>query len=342
MEFSFDGRATRERLHQFADMMRAMDEKIGFKLSARGLCYQCESERLINKDQFDKVESWINNCRRKGILPIDFVAEEARREFSGVDSDYQGDPKHHITTYLNFAKTCYRFYSPDWWDGEEYYIQMVVEKSDLKTLFEPVCRRYHIPIANSAGWSSMLQRATYARRFKEAEEKGLRCMLLYCGDHDPDGLRISEFLRKNLADISNVTWDDGLEGYDPYDLEIKRFGLNADFIMEHNLTWIDNLITGSKKDLGSTSHKNHFMPYVQDYIRQFGKRKCEANAIVPMPDIARAFVDDVIIGYLGEGAKDRFANKKDEIALEMKDFIERISLDTSIDELIDLVEESEY
>ena len=85
---------------------------------------------------------------------------------------------------------------------------MVVEKVDLISLFQPVCRDYKIPIANSKGWSSMLQRAEYARRFKEARDNGLQCVLLYCGDHDPDGLRIGEFLRKNLEDLNEITWGD--------------------------------------------------------------------------------------------------------------------------------------
>src|SRR5690606_38765788 len=103
-------------------------------------------------------------------------------------------------------------------------------KVDLVTLFSPVCKKYKIPIANSKGWSSMLQRAEYARRFQEARDKGLKCVLLYCGDHDPDGLRIGEFLRKNLQDLNDIKWEDGEIGYDAKDLIIDRFGLNYDFI----------------------------------------------------------------------------------------------------------------
>ena len=136
----------------------------------------------------------------------------------------------------------------------------------------------------------MTQRAEYARRFKEAEDRGMKAVLLYCGDHDPDGLRISDFLKSNLYDLKDIEWSDGTPGYDPTWLEINRFGLNADFIEEHELTWIDNLITGSGRNLASPSHKNHYQPYVQDYLGKFGARKCEANAIVPLPAIAREYI----------------------------------------------------
>lgn len=59
---------------------------MNFKVSARGWCYLLEGERVINKDQFDRAESVINECRSKGYLPVDFVAEEEARGFSGVET----------------------------------------------------------------------------------------------------------------------------------------------------------------------------------------------------------------------------------------------------------------
>ena len=213
---------------------------------------------------------------------------------------------------------------------------MVVEKIDLVTLFRPVCAKYHIPIANSKGWSSMLQRAEYARRFHEAEEKGLKCVLLYCGDHDPDGLRISEFLRKNLRDLRDIQWADGTEGYDPgtggnpWDLEIHRFGLNRDFIEEHGFTWIDNLITGSGKNLASPSHKNHYSEYVQDYLSTVGARKCEANVLVTDTVIARDLCRDAIEAYLGEDATKRFRVRRKAVQDYVGKFFQRSYFDQAI------------
>lgn len=228
-----------KNLQEFAEFLEDLSHEIGFKVSSRGWSYLLETRRLINKDEFDKVTNLINRCRRDGYLPIDFVAEEEARSFKGIEVPSTYPVELEIKSWLEAALEAHSYYTPDWWNGEEYYIQMLVEKIDLITLFSPVCSRYHIPIATSKGWSSMLQRAEYARRFKEARKKGLNCVLLYCGDHDPDGLRISEFIRKNLDDLRNITWNDGLTGYDPADLIIDRFGLNYDFIEANKLTWID-------------------------------------------------------------------------------------------------------
>lgn len=341
MDFDMSQTVTRDVLIDFAEQLRKLSYKIGFKVSARGWCYQLEMEGLITKAQFDRVESLINKCRKLGILPIDFTAEEEGRKFSGVESPNLNTPIEDMREWIEASMHSERYYTPEWWEGEKYYIQMVVEKIDLKTLFLPVCKKYHIPIATSKGWSSMLQRAIYAKRFKDAEEKGLIPVLLYCGDHDPDGLRISDFIRKNLADLRGIVWSSGKSGYDPEGLEIVRFGLDAKFINKHKLSWINNLITGSGRDLASPSHKNHHMPYVQDYIQKFGINKCEANAIVPMPEVARNLVESTIIGYLGEDAIHRFNKKTLAVKKIVDDFREKTGLQKSLQKALDLIDAEE-
>lgn len=333
MKFELKKRYSRDELKDFADKIKDISDDIGFKVSSRGWCYILEGYRMINKNEFDKVDTLINNCRRNGYLPIDFVAEESSRQFHGIETP---DEDHIVDTFGNYlrgAMNCGDYYTPDWWEDEEYYIQMVVEKIDLVTLFQPVCEEYHIPIANSKGWSSMLQRAEYARRFSQARDKGRKCVLLYCGDHDADGLRISEFIRSNLEDLKDVVWDDGTDGFDPEDLIIERFGLNYDFIQRNGFTWIDNLITGSGKDLASPSHKNFRMPYVQQYLKTIGRRKCEANAIVTQPREARGLVRDAIEYYLGSDAIQRFADKRQAIKDEFERFLADNKLKPSIDKV---------
>ena len=87
-EITFNLRNKRD----FAEKLVAIGEKVGFKISARGWCYQLEGFRIINKDQFDRVERAINICRKKGYLPVDFVAEEEARQFSGIEAPDSDTP----------------------------------------------------------------------------------------------------------------------------------------------------------------------------------------------------------------------------------------------------------
>ena len=122
-------------------------------------------------------------------------------------------------------------YTPiSFWDDLDVYVEVAVEKLDLRNLFEPACAEFHVPIQNFKGWSDLNARAAMMRRFAEHEAAGRRCVLLLCGDHDPGGLHITDKMRKNLADLS------GAVGWTPENLIISRFGLNADFIDRHGLT----------------------------------------------------------------------------------------------------------
>ncbi|MBA7627685.1 hypothetical protein ES703_35152 [subsurface metagenome] len=342
LELPSKGKGREDSLLAFARELRNIQRQIDFKVSARGWCYQLEQFGLITKGQFDRVENIINHdLRAKGYLPIDFVAAEESRKFSGVETPMTETPSEFMKRFLEETLECENYYTPDWWDGEEFYIQMVVEKIDLKSLFEPMCRGYHIPIATSKGWSSMLQRAEYARRFKEAEDMGLKCVLLYCGDHDPDGLRISEALRANLDDLAFIRWGDGERGYDPADLKIDRFGLNYDFIVANNLSWINNLITGSKKDLASPSHKNHYLPYVQEYLATVGERKCEANALVVAPAQGRQLCKEAIENYLGQDAVGRFKARWQVISDKMESVREKAGVRDAVEEAIKMIGEED-
>jgi hypothetical protein len=129
-------------------------------------------------------------------------------------------------------------------------------------------------------------------RFSEHEAERRDCVLLYCGDHDPKGLSISQSLRSNFADLA------GAVGWSPDNLKIDRFGLNADFIKRHKLSWIENLETGSGENLADPRHPDHRKPYVQNYIAQFGARKVEANSLVVRPEAGRKLCRATIEQYL--------------------------------------------
>src|SRR5262245_12794581 len=128
---------------------------------------------------------------------------------------------------------------------------MLVEKSALKSLFNPICAEYRVPIGIAGGSWSVNMRANLLGRLATWQQKGNECVLLNCFDHDVQGLRISRTLRQNLEAILPA-FKRTFPQYDDFNLdevEIERFGLNADFINANEFTWIDGLVTGSGRDL---------------------------------------------------------------------------------------------
>ncbi len=151
-------------------------------------------------------------------------------------------------------------------------------------------------------------------------------------------------MRKNLEQLKDIAWADGEEGYDPEGLIIERVALNYDFIQQQNYTWIDNLITGSKKKPGKAEsladprHENFKLPYVQDYLQQFGERKCESNVMVTTPVIARQLLRTAIEKYLGVDAVTRFKAKQQVIKEQYQEELEGLG----IVEIADLEKAIEY
>jgi hypothetical protein len=291
-----------DQLRAFCDQIQEIRSRLDFQVSARGWCYILE-EHGLGKGDFDSAEGLIAECRRQRLLPMDIVAEDGARSFDNLEEIDDLMPEEKAGVIVRSLAHRHSYYTPiSFWEDQDVYLEMLVEKVDLKSLFGPSCSRFCIPIANARGWSDLNTRWAMLERIRYWADCGKRCVILYCGDHDPAGLNISSSLRQNLAELlSHSEW----LGLMPH-LTVDRFGLNYDFIQAQGLTWIDNLETGSGRSLADPKHPDHRKPYVQDYLARFGERKCEANALVVRPDAGRQLCREAILKYLSEDAPKRY------------------------------------
>ena len=60
-------------------------------------------------------------------------------------------------------------------------------------------------------------------------------------------------------------------------------------------------------------HPDHFKPYVQDYLKRFGARKVEANALVVRPEAGRKLCRDAILRYVPADAVERYEERLQEV-----------------------------
>ena len=313
----------------FANQLIEIDNETGFKVSSRGWCYQLEGLNVITKGDFNRVQSLINECRKNGMLPINFVAEESARKFENVWVPTEGTPEENLIEWIKATLDAGNYHNPDYWKDEKYYIQMLVEKVDLVSLFKPVCEEYNICIATSKGWASISQRAEIADRFRDMEDSGHIPVLLYAGDHDPFGLGISDFLMKNFVDIELGT------DWSPRNLIIDRFGLNYNFIIKNDLSWIENLETGSGKNADISN------PIVKRYVKEYGYRKVEANAIVVNPVAGRKLCRDAIESYMGPTALIRFEELKDKTIASYETVMNDAEIFEPLNDALELLQDIE-
>ena len=309
-----------EELAGFCEAILQINSTLDFKVSARGWGYIFENCQAITKDQLDACEKLVNDCRKSGDLPLDICAVDKSREFENVEEIDDKSPEEMAQDAIDYLAVAHLGYRPiSLWDNQKYYVQIVVEKIDLKSFFSPVCAGVQAP---DRQWQRM-GRSRHARRHdapvRDREAGGKECVLLACYDHDPAGLNISGFLRSNMADMSKA-----IGGWSPENVIIERFGLNLDFIEANNLTWIDNLITSSGEDLANPNHHDHNKDYVQTYIKQFGDRKVEANALVVAPEAGRALCREAILKYVDLEAIEEYRAELEERREEVREALKRL------------------
>ena len=107
-----------------------------------------------------------------------------------------------------------------------------------------------------------------------------------------------------MADILSCKELQKATGWNPKNLIFDRFGLNLDFIKKQNLTWIDNLLSGSGKK------PNYSKPYIKKWIKDYGERKVEANALVVNYTISQFLCITAIEKYLRRNADFHFKQKR--------------------------------
>lgn len=239
--------------------------------------------------------------RKDGELDPDVIEPDASRMATEVN-DFEADsdtPEAHaeyavseINESLNsWARS---FHEHGFWDGLDYYVEFIVEKKDLVQIFKSTADRYNVRITNGKGDTDIHTRLAMLKRFRDHTEAGRRCVLLAMGDYDPKGRHIVDGLERTFMSCANIK---GLDWYEP-EFDVINVGLTETQVDTLGLMKIDNLETGGGKDLSDRSHPDHYKPYVQDYLRQFGAWKCEANALVGHPAPARTLLEEAINRFI--------------------------------------------
>jgi hypothetical protein len=299
--------------------------RVEFDPGARGWCYIMEPHGLTKAD-FDKAEKLISTCRKSGLLPLDFTTDDVDRGFSNIE-EIEDAPENKAEAIVAYVETAQAYYDPvSFWEFQGNYVEMVVEKAALKNLFDPTCAGFHLALGNTRGSWSINMRVALLCRLAEQQAAGKNCVLLNCGDHDPHGLRMSSALRSNLEDVLPAfkrTYPE-FEDFDLDAVKIERFGLNADFVEQHKLSWIDNLLTGGGRNLADPNHYHNGHHDVQDYIATFGAKKVEAEALVVRQDAGRDLCRQAILKYVDLDGIKEFERVRDEKRAEMREHLDRL------------------
>lgn len=311
-----------------------MSEETGYRFGPRGWAYYAEGLGLITKGEFSRFEKLLTDMRKAGELDPDVIEPDASRIATEVyDFDAADISPEHLAQIAvdditeNLESWARSFHEHGYWDGLDFYVEMIVEKKDLVQILRSKADQYNIRITNGKGDTDIHSRLAILKRFRDHSSQGRACILLAVGDHDPKGLDIVEGLHRTLSSCLNLK---GLD-WDCPEFEVVNIGLTEHQIDDLGLMKIENLETGGGRDLSNPAHPDHGKRYVQEYISRFGVWKCEANALVSNPSGAQQLLEDAINPYIPEShpknVRDANAPGKDAVRLQIAALVKDFSFD---------------
>jgi len=224
----------------------------GFDLTLRQLYYQFVARGLLpnKQSEYKRLGSVVNDARMAGLLDWDYIVDRTRemRERSHWD-----DP-------ADIIESAAKNYGINQWEGQEYRVEVWIEKDALIGVIERVCRDLDVPYFSCRGYTSQSEMWRAAvRLMKYAKNGGHKPVILHLGDHDPSGIDMTRDIRDRLALFTKS------HGYDAP--EVKRIALTMAQIRQYNPPPNPAKLTDSR---------------VFEYIDLYGSDSWELDALDPV------------------------------------------------------------
>lgn len=196
-------------------------------LSLRQMYYQFVARGLLpNGDKvYKRLGAVLTDARLSGEFPIAYL-EDRGRSVGETDADNIRTVNEAIEEAAdNLARL------PFWlrygaWYGQSTKVFVWIEKDALSGVLEKTCRDLGVGLFPCKGYPSISALAGWVHSTGEMLEDGEDALILYLGDHDPDGLQIPISAEETLRRIQVV---ENVE----FDFTMKRIALTLDQIRKY-------------------------------------------------------------------------------------------------------------
>lgn len=189
-----------------------------YPMTVRQVYYQLVSRQVLenNKSEYQRLSNALVYARQEGIIPWDWIEDRIRR------------PK--VISYWDnlqdFLETVRNSYRKSPWEGQNYYVEVWLEKDALSGIFEEILSYYRIILNVGRGYDGWSSIYLASQRLGSGEN----CVILYFGDFDPSGEDMVRSLEERLAFFncrplilkSALTFDDILKYNLPPDFTKTR------------------------------------------------------------------------------------------------------------------------
>lgn len=270
------------------------------KLTLRQLYYRFVAAGKIANDQkqYTRLGDIVGNARMAGMMDWDAIEDRGRNLMGRSHWDEPSDV---------ISSAAYGYHT-NWWQHQEKYVEVWVEKQALEAVIGRVANEFDCPYMACKGYMSLSEMYSTAERFKRRYKAGRDCVIIHLGDHDPSGIDMTRDIRDRIKDDfgANVT--------------VERIALNMPQVRQYNPP-----PNPAKLD----------DPRAKSYVEKFGGSSWELDAIEPRK--LDKLIRDAIVAHIDmplfEAAKDDERKEKDELKKLSRNYQRAIELLNEADDI---------
>lgn len=238
-------------------------QRQGYSLTLRQCYYQLVARGIIenNERSYKNTGNLINDARLAGLIDWNAI-EDRTRNLKRLS---------HWSNPQSIIESASDQYMKDTWQGQDYYVEVWVEKEALANVVGRISDELDVPYFCCRGYVSQSEMWSASQRFIAQQERGKMVALIHLGDHDPSGIDMSRDIEERLL----------MFGVDSDNFIFKRIALNMEQIDLYNPPPNPAKITDSR--CGA-------------YIREYGDKSWELDALEPKV-IHDLITDNVTVFY---------------------------------------------
>lgn len=202
--------ARQGHVQETLDRAREIAGEYGGNLTVRQLYYQLVARGYIENSfrSYQRLVTYLTDARLSGDFPFEWLIDRTREatpgEYTG-NQDYVDGALKGAADDLRHAPE--RFLWRDRWYGQPLHVSVWVEKEALAGVFDDPCKQLGVATFVLRGYASLSALSQWVDHTSEAYSDApfiQECVVLYFGDHDPDGWEIPRSAERNIEAIANV------------------------------------------------------------------------------------------------------------------------------------------
>lgn len=261
----------------------------GYDLTLRQLYYQFVARDLVPNTvrEYKNLGNVINDARLAGLINWLSIVDRTRTLYKNP----------HWSTPADIVRACANQFSVDMWEGQNYRVEVWIEKDALVGVIQGPCTVLDVPYFSCRGYSSQSAMWRAGQRLLGYIEEGQTPVILHLSDHDPSGLDMSRDIRDRLDLFTDYR-----------SINIARVALTIDQVRE--------------KDPPPNPAKTTD-PRAAHYIAEYGDESWELDALEPR--YIETLITETVESYIDYEKLNKQRAKQRAGRLELKSVADKMS-----------------